>query len=208
MTDRTDRTDPLTFAPSDFTPTLAQAQAWARTEEKFSLCVDLLEVSAHNSQADRYVERLEYQFTALLFGTPCVECAGSGSVSTGCGGAGTYEVFDCETCRASGTVAADPSWAHPSADGSGDNVARAGLAGAFELFRAGLASLCHPDPELCECKGGGWILSALDTWHACSVIAHRTDQHPEDGCDEGDVEDELGRERQLSDWAERTHGCE
>ena len=42
------------------------------------------------------------------------------------------------------------------------------------------------DPDLCGCRGGGWWLSQLDTWHKCPN--HAPDApHPE--CDYG-YEDE------------------
>ena len=36
----------------------------------------------------------------------------------------------------------------------------------------------HPAPSKCPCKGTGWALSNLDTWHKCQVHGFGT-QHPE-----------------------------
>jgi hypothetical protein len=40
------------------------------------------------------------------------------------------------------------------------------------------------DPETCACHGGGWILSQLDSWHACPVHHVKGQRHPEDGYDD------------------------
>lgn len=39
------------------------------------------------------------------------------------------------------------------------------------------------DAERCGCKGSGWWLSELDTWHKCSVHGKANDRHPEEGPD-------------------------
>ncbi len=45
----------------------------------------------------------------------------------------------------------------------------------------------NPDKDLCGCRGSGWFLSEVDTWHHCHL--HNTGQiHPE--MDYGDYEDE------------------
>lgn len=46
----------------------------------------------------------------------------------------------------------------------------------------------HPDAEICRCKGRGWVLSEVDTWHECPY--HKGQPHPEDEgreCDPCDV---------------------
>lgn len=37
------------------------------------------------------------------------------------------------------------------------------------------------DPEDCACRGSGWVLSQVDTWHKCPVASH-AGPHPEDDC--------------------------
>lgn len=44
------------------------------------------------------------------------------------------------------------------------------------------------NPLTCPCRGGGWLLSDLDTWHKCPVHKHEGMGHPED---EGDNEGEM-----------------
>jgi hypothetical protein len=46
--------------------TLANAQGWAKESEQFIFCIDLLEMSAHDDQADSAVNRLEDRFEKLL----------------------------------------------------------------------------------------------------------------------------------------------
>lgn len=36
------------------------------------------------------------------------------------------------------------------------------------------------DPTLCDCHGGGWVLSDLDTWHKCYYHYNKDLCHPED----------------------------
>lgn len=43
-----------------------------------------------------------------------------------------------------------------------------------------------PDPKQCGCRGTGYALSDLDTWHKCPYHATPTTRHPED--DYGDEE--------------------
>lgn len=53
----------------------------------------------------------------------------------------------------------------------------------YEAFVARLAVGEGLAPEDCACRGGGWILSQIDTWHQCPD--HYTGQrHPEDDMDE------------------------
>jgi hypothetical protein len=35
----------------------------------------------------------------------------------------------------------------------------------YEAVQSG--SFSDPDPKACGCRGSGWFLSELDTWHAC-----------------------------------------
>lgn len=41
-----------------------------------------------------------------------------------------------------------------------------------------IRNTAHHDPEVCECRGGGWMLSPWDTWNPCP--AHPGMPHPED----------------------------
>ncbi len=50
-----------------------------------------------------------------------------------------------------------------------------------QLNDSSLWNNIHPD--LCECRGGGWVSSAYDTWHRCSI--HAGSGHPEDSEDYG-----------------------
>lgn len=36
-----------------------------------------------------------------------------------------------------------------------------------------------PDPKQCGCRGSGWALSDLDTWHKCRFHCTPTTPHPE-----------------------------
>jgi hypothetical protein len=42
------------------------------------------------------------------------------------------------------------------------------------------------DPAHCGCKGRGWMLSELDTWHQCPVHGAGA-RHPEDAFDDDTV---------------------
>ena len=67
MTHEADTWEALTsMAPSHYTPWIEDARDWADTEEKFSFCIDLLQISAHNPNSDLYVRRLEAEFAHLL----------------------------------------------------------------------------------------------------------------------------------------------
>ncbi len=46
--------------------TWKNAQAWYDTSEKFTFCIDLLEISAQRDDADDQVEALEAKFEALI----------------------------------------------------------------------------------------------------------------------------------------------
>lgn len=46
--------------------TLADAQAWAATNEKFTFCIDFLEISAQWSRSDHWVDQLELVFEGLI----------------------------------------------------------------------------------------------------------------------------------------------
>lgn len=46
------------------------------------------------------------------------------------------------------------------------------------------------DPTICACKGSGWVLSDLDTWHKCSSHFNKELGHPE----ENDYFDEISKE--------------
>lgn len=49
------------------------------------------------------------------------------------------------------------------------------------------------DPEECGCKGSGWFLSQVDTWHKCSIHHDGSQRHPEDDyVSEDDIEPEGG----------------
>jgi len=41
-------------------------------------------------------------------------------------------------------------------------------------------SFARTDPDECGCKGHGWFLSQLDTWHKCPAHWTKESGHPED----------------------------
>jgi hypothetical protein len=48
----------------------------------------------------------------------------------------------------------------------------------YRAFEAD-AHMSAEEPATCRCRGGGWLLSDVDTWHACP--RHYSGQpHPED----------------------------
>lgn len=47
----------------------------------------------------------------------------------------------------------------------------------YEAFRTGYWA--DPDPAFCRCRGRGWALSEVDTWHQCH-IHYKGQRHPED----------------------------
>lgn len=54
----------------------------------------------------------------------------------------------------------------------------------YEAFCTGYWA--NPDEDRCQCRGSGWALSEVDTWHACP--AHYKGQpHPEDYDYEGNM---------------------
>lgn len=57
MTNLTDRINALA--------TVANAEAYAATSEKFSFCIDLLEISANRADADHWVNELEDKFDLI-----------------------------------------------------------------------------------------------------------------------------------------------
>lgn len=46
-----------------------------------------------------------------------------------------------------------------------------------------------PDPNNCRCRGCGYVLSEVDTWHECPYHYKKGQRHPEDDscpeCDDG-----------------------
>ena len=56
---------------------------------------------------------------------------------------------------------------------------------AVEAIRTG--QLSDADPNVCFCKGCGWILTDFDTWEECP--SHRGHPHPEDDSDYETYED-------------------
>jgi hypothetical protein len=46
-----------------------------------------------------------------------------------------------------------------------------------------------PDPKLCGCRGSGWALSDVDTWHKCPIHHKPGQRHPEDDYDDEDRRD-------------------
>ena len=48
----------------------------------------------------------------------------------------------------------------------------------YDAFRA--APWAHEDTSLCGCRGSGWALSDVDTWHECPVHHVKGQAHPED----------------------------
>jgi len=67
----------------------------------------------------------------------------------------------------------------------------------YDAFRTRVAmgEFSHPDPSICECHGGGWFLSQVDTWHKCP--AHPNKPHPEDDWQED--------EKHFWDWERCDH---
>lgn len=67
----------------------------------------------------------------------------------------------------------------------------------YENFRT--AYWRDEDPEVCRCKGHGWALSEVDTWHQCPT--HYCGQlHPEADC--GSEEEQAAEDlRSRSQWA-------
>jgi len=57
MTNLTDRIKDLA--------TVANAEEYAATDEKFTYCIDLLEISAHRADADHWVNELEDRFDVI-----------------------------------------------------------------------------------------------------------------------------------------------
>lgn len=54
------------------------------------------------------------------------------------------------------------------------------LTNCYEAARVG--TWMHPEASRCGCKGKGWFLSEVDTWHSCGF--HFDGQlHPEGGDD-------------------------
>jgi len=45
---------------------LKDAKAWEATDEQFTFCIDILEISAHEAAADDLVAELEDFFTEML----------------------------------------------------------------------------------------------------------------------------------------------
>ena len=50
----------------NITITIADAKAYKATDEKFTFCVDLLDISASHPKADDLVEELETQIEIIL----------------------------------------------------------------------------------------------------------------------------------------------
>lgn len=66
----------------------------------------------------------------------------------------------------------------------------------FDNFRQGWWR--NEDPNKCPCRGGGWVLSEVDTWHQCP--SHYSGQrHPED-----DHDDEYDRDVNAPEMVEAT----
>ena len=40
------------------------------------------------------------------------------------------------------------------------------------------------DPKVCPCRGAGWLLSDLDTWHKCPRHHTSDTRHPDDDYDD------------------------
>ena len=64
----------------------------------------------------------------------------------------------------------------------------------YDAFKTG--AWADPDPKKCLCRGFGWALSDVDTWHECPI--HKGHRHPEDDRDEWEyAEDEARGEAEL-----------
>ncbi len=48
----------------------------------------------------------------------------------------------------------------------------------YDEFRMGYWA--DPDPKVCLCRGSGYALSDVDTWHECPIHFKKGQRHPED----------------------------
>lgn len=55
----------------------------------------------------------------------------------------------------------------------------------YEDFKSGYWA--REDAEECKCRGSGWALSEVDTWHPCPVHFRKGQRHPDDEDEEKDV---------------------
>lgn len=55
------------------------------------------------------------------------------------------------------------------------------------------------DPETCACRGTGYILSQLDTFHECRIHFVKGQPHPEDDENEDDREGRADYEAELNE---------
>jgi len=67
----------------------------------------------------------------------------------------------------------------------------------YDDFRS--APWAHEDPSLCGCRGSGWALSDVDTWHECPIHYRKGQGHPEDDYPEDEVEPLAALDRVLAD---------
>ncbi len=74
----------------------------------------------------------------------------------------------------------------------------------YENFKTGYWR--DEDPEKCRCRGSGWALSDVDTWHACPVHYKKGMRHPEDGRWEDQQADPL-RSVCEDDWTPTNKWC-
>ena len=65
----------------------------------------------------------------------------------------------------------------------------------YEDFKSGYWA--REDAEECKCRGSGWALSEVDTWHPCPVHFRKGQRHPDD-------EDE---EKDVCDWGDPDDVC-
>lgn len=61
----------------------------------------------------------------------------------------------------------------------------------YDNFRTGYWA--HPDPEKCKCRGSGYALSEVDTWHSCPEHYVPGQPHPEDWDPDPDWDPEAER---------------
>lgn len=54
-----------------------------------------------------------------------------------------------------------------------------GLQAYYDNFATQPSRWSHSDSELCGCRGSGWFLSELDTWHECPIHHVEGQRHPE-----------------------------
>lgn len=82
----------------------------------------------------------------------------------------------------------------------------------YEDFKTGYWA--DQDAEKCKCRGGGWALSEVDTWHSCPVHyngqKHPNDESADDVCEWDDADNVClsmdDWKRSEAKWMDEWHG--